>query len=46
VALLGKNLGDKSYAQALATGGNYVYRSVPRDDQRYVGVQVRKDFDL
>ena len=44
VALLGKNLADKSYAQALATGGNYVYRAVPRDDQRYFGVQLRKDF--
>lgn len=44
LALLGKNLADKSYAQALATGGNYVYRAVPRDDQRYFGVQLRKDF--
>ncbi|WP_438279844.1 TonB-dependent receptor [Pseudomonas alabamensis] len=44
VALLGKNLGDRSYAQMLNTGGDYLYRSVPRDDQRYVGVQVRKDF--
>lgn len=44
VALLGKNLGDRSYAQMLNTGGDYLYRAVPRDDQRYVGVQVRKDF--
>ncbi|MFJ4385982.1 TonB-dependent receptor [Pseudomonas sp. NPDC089408] len=44
VALLGKNLGDKSYAQMLASGGDYIYRSVPRDDGRYFGVQVRKDF--
>ncbi|MCY1284144.1 Pesticin receptor [compost metagenome] len=44
VALLGKNLADKSYAQALASGGGYIYRAVPRDDQRYFGIQVRKDF--
>ena len=44
VALLGKNLGDKSYAQMLNTGGDHIYRSVPRDDERYFGVQVRKDF--
>jgi len=41
---LGKNLGDKSYAQMLASGGDYIYRSVPRDDGRYFGVQLRKDF--
>ncbi|PTQ68441.1 TonB-dependent receptor [Pseudomonas sp. GV071] len=45
VALLGKNLADKSYSNGLAySGTNYVYRSVPRDDQRYFGVEVRKDF--
>ncbi|CAD5109505.1 TonB-dependent receptor [Zestomonas carbonaria] len=44
VALLGKNLADKSYAQALASGGSHIYRAVPRDDQRYFGIQVRKDF--
>jgi iron complex outermembrane receptor protein len=44
VALLGKNLADKSYSPMLATGGGYIYRSVPRDDERYFGVQVRKDF--
>ncbi|WP_443218142.1 TonB-dependent receptor [Pseudomonas sp. Gutcm_11s] len=44
VALLGKNLADKSYSQALASGGSYIYRAVPRDDQRYFGVQLRKDF--
>lgn len=44
VALLGKNLGDKSYAQMLASGGDYIYRSVPRDDGRYFGVQLRKEF--
>ena len=44
VALLGKNLADKSYSSVLASGSGYIYRSVPRDDERYFGVQVRKDF--
>ncbi|MHC8320378.1 TonB-dependent receptor [Pseudomonas sp. GB2N2] len=44
VALLGKNLTDKSYSPLLASGGNYIYRAVPRDDERYFGVQLRKDF--
>jgi len=44
VALLGKNLADKSYSPLLANGGNYIYRAVPRDDERYFGVQLRKDF--
>jgi len=44
VALLGKNLADKSYSPLLASGGNYIYRAVPRDDQRYFGIQLRKDF--
>ncbi len=45
VAVLGKNLADKSYSNGLAySGANYVYRSVPRDDERYFGVEVRKDF--
>ena len=26
------------------SGGNYIYRAVPRDDERYFGVQLRKDF--
>ncbi|MDH4608571.1 TonB-dependent receptor [Pseudomonas sp. BN102] len=46
VALVGKNLTDKSYAQSLASGGNHIFRAVPRDDQRYFGVQLRKDFDF
>ena len=44
VALLAKNLTDKSYSPMLASGSGYIYRSVPRDDQRYFGVQLRKDF--
>ncbi|MFS2126615.1 TonB-dependent receptor [Pseudomonas sp. Pseusp97] len=44
VALLGKNLTDKSYSPLLASGGSYIYRMVPRDDGRYFGVELRKDF--
>ncbi|MGE8499784.1 MAG: TonB-dependent receptor [Pseudomonas sp.] len=48
VALLAKNLADKSYSNGMAYSGfpvlNYASRSVPRDDERYFGVQVRKDF--
>ena len=42
-AVLGKNLGDKSYAAFLGAGAN-TQRSVPRDDQRYFGVNARLDF--
>ncbi len=44
VALLGRNLTNESYASFIGTGGTYVYRWVPRDDQRYFGVNVRQDF--
>ncbi|MBD1587409.1 TonB-dependent receptor [Pseudomonas typographi] len=44
VALVGKNLGNRSYAPMLATSSNAVNRTVPRDDERYFGVQLRKDF--
>ncbi|KAF1066802.1 MAG: hypothetical protein GAK45_01824 [Pseudomonas citronellolis] len=44
VAVIGKNLADKSYSPLLATGTGYVYRLVPRDDGRYFGVELRKDF--
>ncbi|WP_346659668.1 TonB-dependent receptor [Pseudomonas sp. RIT-PI-S] len=44
VALLGKNLADRSYSPLLASGSGYIYRAVPRDDSRYFGIQVRKDF--
>ena len=43
VALLGKNLGDRSYAAFLGAGAN-TQRSVPRDDQRYFGISARLDF--
>ena len=44
VSLEGKNLANKSYSPLLASGTGYIYRAVPRDDQRYFGIQVRKDF--
>jgi iron complex outermembrane receptor protein len=44
VAVLAKNLTDRSYSPLLASGTGYIYRAVPRDDERYFGVQVRKDF--
>jgi iron complex outermembrane receptor protein len=43
VALIGKNLADKSYSSQLLPGAN-TQRSVPRDDQRYWGVNARYEF--
>ena len=43
VTLIGKNLADKSYSQFLLPGAN-TQRSVPRDDRRYYGVNVRYEF--
>ena len=44
VALLAKNLADKSYASFLGRGGTFVNRAVPRDDQRFFGINARYDF--
>jgi iron complex outermembrane receptor protein len=44
VALVGKNLANKSYATNLVTSTGYVTRAVPRDDERYFGITARKDF--
>lgn len=43
LTLIGKNLGDKSYAAFLLPGAN-TQRSVPRDDQRYFGISARYEF--
>jgi iron complex outermembrane receptor protein len=43
-ALLVKNLADKSYATFVQSSGTNINRYVPRDDQRYIGVNVRYDF--
>lgn len=44
VALIGKNLLDKQYVSVMATGSGYVTIGVPRDADRYFGIQLRKDF--
>ena len=44
VSVLGKNLGNQSYATFIQNSGNHINRYVPRDDQRYFGVNVRYDF--
>ncbi len=44
VALVGKNLADKSYATFIQSSGSNINRYVPRDDQRYFGVTARWDF--
>jgi len=44
LALVAKNLTDKSYATNLVPASGYVNRAVPRDDQRYVGITARKEF--
>jgi iron complex outermembrane recepter protein len=44
VALLGKNLRNKSYATFIQNSGNHINRYVPRDDERYFGVTARYDF--
>jgi iron complex outermembrane receptor protein len=43
-ALIVKNITDESYAPFLSAGATYVNRSAPRDDRRYFGVALRKDF--
>lgn len=42
--LVGKNLANKSYASNLVAGGGGFLRFVPRDDQRYFGISMRKSF--
>ncbi|MES3023228.1 MAG: TonB-dependent receptor [Pseudomonadota bacterium] len=44
VTLSGKNLANKSYASNLINGGGFFARYVPRDERRYFGVSVRKNF--
>lgn len=44
VAVVGRNLADKSYATLVQSSGNNVNRYVPRDDSRYWGVNMRYDF--
>ncbi|MET0533281.1 MAG: TonB-dependent receptor [Steroidobacter sp.] len=39
-----KNITDQSYSTFLGAGATNITRVVPRDDQRYFGISVRKDF--
>ena len=44
VSLIVKNIGNTSYAEFLSSGSGNVGRVVPRDDHRYFGVNVHKEF--
>ena len=44
VALNVNNILNKSYASLLSATGDRIIRQVPRDDERYFGLSVRKDF--
>ena len=44
VNLLIKNITDRSYSPFLTRFGSGVVRFVPRDERRYVGINVRKEF--
>ena len=43
LTLLGKNLSNKTYAAYLHNGAN-TQRAVPRDFERYFGINARLDF--
>lgn len=42
--LMVRNIADRSYAPSLFRFGQGVVRFVPRDDRRYVGINLLKDF--
>jgi iron complex outermembrane receptor protein len=44
VAFLVKNLLNQSYASFLQNSGSNINRYVPRDDQRYMGINARYEF--
>jgi iron complex outermembrane recepter protein len=44
ISLVGKNLNNTHYATLLTEAGGMVWRTVPRDNSRYWGVNLRKDF--
>src|SRR5450830_225628 len=44
IALIAKNLTDKSYSTNLVSSGGTVTRGIPRDDARYFGLNIRKEF--
>ncbi len=44
LAVVGRNLSNQSYSTLIFNAGNSINRYVPRDDQRYWGVNFRYDF--
>ncbi len=42
--LMIRNIADRSYAPALSRIGQGVVRLMPRDDRRYVGINLLQDF--
>ena len=44
LAVVGRNLANKSYSTLIFNAGNSINRYVPRDDQRYWGASLRYDF--
>ena len=45
VALIGRNLADKSYSTLVQNNpGPAITRYVPRDDRRYFGINARYEF--
>jgi iron complex outermembrane receptor protein len=44
VSLIGKNLANVHYSTLLTEAAGMVWRTVPRDNDRYFGVSVHKDF--
>src|SRR5450830_1508006 len=44
IALIAKNLTDKSYSTNLVSSGGTVTRGIPHDDARYFGLNIRKEF--
>jgi len=44
VSLIGKNLGNRYYTVTKVAAGTYVRQIVPRDAERYFGINIRKEF--
>ena len=44
VALMAKNIGDTHYSKYIAQAGGFNWNIIPRDFDRYFGINIRKDF--
>ena len=44
VSLLLKNLSNTHYVTLMSQAGGFLWGVIPRDDQRYMGVSIHKDF--